>query len=130
MTWQSRGTCALTLTLLGLAGCMPGMLNRGPETSSRPPEEHVLVGSLETVATSTEDVLKQRDIRCVTTRHDYGVHIKAMTAKNGKFSIHLTREAGEPRQAERVRIRIEWEGGPKEPIHYFLFGYLEALPQH
>jgi hypothetical protein len=123
------GICALALALAGLAGCL-ALPRSGSDRLADPNQERLYVGSFDVVVRTTESILQQRDIHYRTEPDGDELRIHATTEKNGRFTIHVTREIRETGKPERVRVRIDWESGPREPIDFFLFGTLEALSLH
>jgi hypothetical protein len=118
--------CALALALIGLAGCMPDSLYMKSQVTTNG-EEQVIVGSLEVVTERTEDALKKLGVTYETEPEGDGLRIRATTAKNGHFSLLLTREGVQGKKSEQVRVHFQWESGPKDPVQVLIFGTLEAF---
>lgn len=109
---------------MGLAGCLS--LPR-TQRAAIPTEEQVFDGTLEVVSRNTEEILRKRGIHFVSEPDGEGLRIQATTERNGHFTLFLTREVV-TKKGEKVRVRIQWDSGPRESIHWFLFGTLDALP--
>ena len=123
-----RGTCVVTAVLLGLAGCAaPQFLNLSFfQSGGAKGNDRVVTGSLETVSQSAESVLLNLGMTVVSTPEQEGVRIKATTRQGGTFFLVLTSGVFLKGGPEQTRVRIEWAGGPEEPVLLQVLAGLEA----
>ena len=129
-----RGTCVVTAVLLGLAGCAaPEFLKLSFfQSGGSKGNDRVVTGSQETVSQSAESVLLNLGMTVVSTPEfrkrdeNEGVRIKATTRQGGTFFLVLTREPGKDGKLQCTRARVEWAGGPEEPVLLQVLAGLEA----
>jgi hypothetical protein len=86
--------------------------------------DRVVAGSLETVAGSTEDSLRQLGLMVASTREGEAIRLKATTKTGQHFSLVLTRHTSA--QGDLTRIRFEWDGGRDENMEMQILSQVEV----
>jgi hypothetical protein len=116
--------------LAGIVGCSTlDSLGLNLTQTSTPGQERVVVGSLESVAETTQGSLQQLGIATVLTHEGEDLRISYKTSTGDKFSLLLIRVRTP--QGERTRIRIEGDKtGGNEPTFLRIVGQFEAASGH
>jgi hypothetical protein len=122
---NGRGRVAFVGMFLFLVlGCTPEFLNLSFQRSG-PRREQVVQGSLESVATTTQGVLRQSGLQVEAKPDGESVRLSSQTSNGQKFELVLTRQ--KTPQGESTRVRIEWEKDADEQLWFQLISVLAAV---
>ena len=108
MDRAALGVCAIGAMLMMIAGCANSKLaGLFLWQDSGPGGDRVVAGSLESVAQSTHDSLRQLGFAAELTQQGESFYISSKSHSGARFALVLTRERS-PQGTEQTRIRMQW----------------------
>jgi hypothetical protein len=88
--------------------------------------DRVVAGSLETVAASTEDSLRQLGLFVARTQEGDAVRVTSTTKGGQHFSLVLTRQKSE--RGELTQVRFEWDDARDENLEMQILSQVDVRP--
>jgi hypothetical protein len=117
--------CAAGVICLFVAGCnLHDFSVNAAALLATGGNDRVVAGSLETVAASTEDSLRQLGMFVSSTREGESIRIKTTTKTGQHFSLVLSRQTSG--HGDLTRIRFEWDNGRDEDMEMQILSQVEV----
>jgi hypothetical protein len=113
------GTWAVAGMVILAAGCQNELVSGLIGTKTDANGDQVLVGSLQTVALSTQGSLQRVGVSVVRTDQQGAVRLACTNQKGGHFTFVLTSERNY-QAAEQTRMRLEWQDGRDDQFGLYI----------
>lgn len=128
---MTRARCVLSgvgVCLLFLAGCTLESFSLKYRQNDPAGRDRVITGSVDTVAFSTQAMLRDLGFTAVATQEGQMVRLTCNNSRGTTFYVLLTRV--ENQGEARTRVQIQWEKNADEHLAFQLLTQLEAGQKH